>query len=105
MTLRIIKREKAKHDLIELADFIAHDNLDAAYRFITASENAFQLLSQTPGAGAPQDFRNPVLQGLRMWPIRGFEKHLVFYREIPDGLEIVRILHASRDIEALFTEE
>jgi toxin ParE1/3/4 len=40
-----------------------------------------------------------------MWPDRGFDKHLIFYRETDEGLEIVRILHTARDINALFGEE
>jgi plasmid stabilization system protein ParE len=35
-------------------------------------------------------------------PIRGFEKHVIFYRPIANGIEVVRVLHASRDLEAMF---
>ena len=104
MTLRIIKRAKAKDDVIELADYIARDNLDAAEGFIKAAEAAFRFLAETPGAGASREYFMPDLEGLRMWPIRGYEKHLVFYRQIPEGLEIVRVIHAARDIEGLFGE-
>ena len=105
MTRKILKRERAKRDIIELAAHIAHDNLEAAERFITAVETAFRLLAHTPGAGALRGSLDPALANLRMWPVRGFEKHLIFYRETPDGLEIIRVLHAARDIEALFPEE
>jgi plasmid stabilization system protein ParE len=40
-----------------------------------------------------------------MWPIHGFEKHLIFYRPLKDAVEIVRVLHASRDIRRIFEEE
>lgn len=35
-----------------------------------------------------------------------FPKHLVFYRPLPDerGVEIVRVLHGARDLEALMSE-
>lgn len=47
----------------------------------------------------------PTLAGLRMWPIRRFERYLIFYRQIPEGIEIVRLLHAARDLEILFEKE
>lgn len=105
MTPPVIKREQAKCDLIDLAAYIAQDSIDAAERFIDAAETAFKFLAETPGAGAPREYLTPALAGLRMWPIRGFEKHLIFYRQTSHGLEIVRVLHCARDIEGLFDEE
>jgi hypothetical protein len=29
---------------------------------------------------------------------------LVFYRPVPDGIEVVRVLHATRNIRRLFEE-
>lgn len=100
--MRIVRRETALRDLLELASYIAEDNLEAAERFLDASESTFQFLLETPGAGVQREFLDPALVGLRMWPIRGFDKYLVFYREIGDGIEIIRVLHAARDIEYLF---
>lgn len=105
MTLKLIKRKKSKHDIIELADYIAHDSMEVAERFMDAAEAAFQFLARTPGAGARRDYLSSSLAGLRVWPIRGFEKHLIFYRDTPEGLEIVRVLHAARDIEAILQSE
>lgn len=105
MTARIAKRAKAKQDLIDLAEYIARDNVDAAERFVDAAEAAFLLLSKTPGAGATSEFFTSELAGVRVWPIRGFEKHLIFYRQLADGLEIVRVIHSARDIATLFDED
>jgi toxin ParE1/3/4 len=40
-----------------------------------------------------------------MWRVRGFAKHLIFYRPIEDGIEVIRILHASRDLAAVLDED
>ena len=88
-------------DLIEQADFIAQDNVDAAERFLTATENAFQFLAENPSAGRLREFSNARLSGIRMWPIRGFDKHLIFYRDLSDAVEIIRVLHAARDIDRI----
>ena len=44
------------------------------------------------------------LDGLRMLRIPKFEKYLVFYRPVPEGTEIIRVLHAARDIPSIFGE-
>jgi plasmid stabilization system protein ParE len=34
--------------------------------------------------------------------VSGFENHLIFYRAIPGGIEVLHVYHGARDIEALF---
>jgi plasmid stabilization system protein ParE len=34
---------------------------------------------------------------LRMWRVRHFEKYLIFYQPIPDGVQIERVIHAAQD--------
>src|SRR3954469_9437762 len=62
-------------------------------------------LSATPGIGAPRPRANPALRALRMHPVRGFDSHLLFYRPIPDGIELIRVLHGARDIDAILKDE
>ena len=102
MNRKILKRRLAAQDIVELAAYIAQDSIQAAERFLEATENAFHFLAESPGAGARRTFKDPDLSDIRMWPIRGFDKHLVFYREDPSGIEVIRVLHAARDIPALF---
>jgi toxin ParE1/3/4 len=42
---------------------------------------------------------------LRIWRIDGFPNHLIFYRPIEGGIEIVRVLHGARDIDAVLESE
>ena len=58
-----------------------------------------------PGLGERRQTANPRLEGLRVWRIQGFEKHLIFYRPVDDGIEIVRVLHGARDIDRLLESE
>jgi toxin ParE1/3/4 len=41
---------------------------------------------------------------MRMFRVKDFPKHLVFYRPIEGGIEVIRVLHASRNLAALFEE-
>jgi len=36
-----------------------------------------------------------------MWALPGFENDLVFYREQPDYVDVIRVLHAALDIPAV----
>ena len=100
--LTVVARAQAREDLNELADHLAMDSIDVAERFIAAVESAFAFLAETPGAGARREYVSPALSGLRMWSIHGFEKHLIFYREHDNALDVIRVLHSARDIEAIF---
>lgn len=99
---RIIKRPVAKRDLIEQADFIAQDNLEAALRFLAAAEKTFAQLARLPNIGKSRKVKSRVSANVRQFPITGFEKYLVFYRPIKGGIEILRVLHGARDLNRIF---
>jgi toxin ParE1/3/4 len=48
--------------------------------------------------------RTAPVPGLRLWRIKGFEKYRIFYRPKGQGIEVVRVLHGHRDIEAAFDD-
>jgi toxin ParE1/3/4 len=48
MPSQIQKTPQAANDLIDIASYIAEDNLDAAERFLDAAEEAFALLASMP---------------------------------------------------------
>jgi toxin ParE1/3/4 len=102
---RIAIRPRADRDLDEHAAFIARDNLDAGRRFYDAAAQAFEQLATLPEMGSPRTFRNPALTGIRLWRLPSFERYLIFYRPIPDGIEVIRVLHAARDIDAILERE
>ena len=41
----------------------------------------------------------PSYPGLRSWSVGNY---VIFYRQVSTGIDIVRVLHGARDIEALF---
>ncbi len=105
MSRVIRKRPRAQKDLDDLAYYIAQDNPSAGFRFYEAAEKAFRQLLDMPGMGGTWASPNPRLVGLRVWPIRGFENHLVFYRPNEEGIEIVRVLHGFRDLDRILESE
>lgn len=99
------KRPLVIHDLIELATYIAEDNLDASDRFLTAAEQTFKQLAKMPGMGKLSQFSNPNLTDVRQQPVKGLQKYLVFYRPTDSGVEILRVIHGARDFEAILDED
>lgn len=102
---RIIKRERALDDLEHRSEYIRQHNPRAALRFLDAAEATFQRLAAMPGMGARYEPDHPALAELRFFPISRFKKDLIFYRPLPDGIEVVRVLHGARDIYGILAEE
>jgi toxin ParE1/3/4 len=88
----------ARQDLDEIHDYIAADSPTAAARWIDRLEGECQKLAGMPGMGRR---REELGRDLRSF-VAG--RYLIFYRDHPDRLEIVRVLHGARDIESFFTE-
>src|SRR5918995_4927035 len=101
MSHRIIRLRQARTDLIETALYLEEHSPDAAPRFLAAVEDALALLAEMPGAGAERHLNNPALQGPRMPPVKGFERHLIFYRPTSAGIELIRLYHAARDVDEI----
>jgi toxin ParE1/3/4 len=94
---RIIRTPQAHLDLIEIGLYIAEDNLEAALKVLDAMEDKFKLLARSPELGRKREELAP---GLRSFPAA--HNYLVFYKPIDNGIEIIRVLHGSRDIEPMF---
>lgn len=103
---RAIRRTwQARRDVIEAADYIAETSLNASDRFLQATETAFKILADMPGIGALRDYDNPNYAGMRMSPVPGFRKYLVFYLTHEEDIEIIRVLHGARDLTRIFAPE
>lgn len=101
MKSRVVVRPKARVDIAEIADYIAEENLEAAGRFLDELYQAFNALAKLPLMGSARRFRRERLKGLRLWPVPHFGKHLVVYRPLDAGIEVIRVLHGARNIEKL----
>jgi toxin ParE1/3/4 len=99
----------AKRDLIDHYARIALDKVAPAERLLMVARESFERLAATPGIGRAWESRNAKLSGVRVYPLpHGYRSYLVFYRPTSAGVEIIRVLHAARDVaavlDAMFTE-
>ncbi len=92
---RVLKRPEAESDLDEIWWYIAQDSPDHADRFLDRLQERFLALADFPKMGISRD---DIQAGLRSQPVGNY---LIFYFPLADGIEIVRVLHGSRDVENL----
>lgn len=99
---RIIRRPLAVADAEECAVYLGRDTPDVAFRFLNALEQTISMLAEFSGIGRNREFRNPAHAGLCSFAVTGFRNHLIFFRPLEDGIEVVRVLHGARDLDGLF---
>ncbi len=96
---RVTRRPAAATDIFEIWDHIAEDDLSAADRWVDQLDEQFQLWATQPMMGRAREELAP---GVRSIP---FGRYVVFYAPIDDGIDVIRVLHGARDIDALFGDD
>jgi toxin ParE1/3/4 len=89
---------EAKRDLEEIHDFIAQDNPTVALSFINWIQEKCHTVAASPEIGRK---REELGMELRSFPIKNY---IIFYRIKNANIQIIRILHAARDVESVFNE-
>ncbi len=106
MTGNVHKSRIALRDLDKIADYIQRKGRPKqAIRFLKAAESTFHRLVTVPNFGTAYEPAKPRFAGLRYCPVGRYKSYVVFYRPTPDGIEVLRVLHSSRDLEDLLTED
>jgi len=91
----------AQHDLAEIFEYIARErlSLSAAARVVLDLTEKADLYAAQPllAASRPElgdDLRSFVLH-----------RYMVVYRPFDGGIEVIRVLHGSRDVFAIFRRD
>lgn len=82
--------------LFDIWNFIAQDNTEAADRVEAAVFRACEFLAGTPLAGRTR--RDLTSLAVRFWVVQPYSNYLIVYDPARKPLQIIRILHAARDI-------
>jgi toxin ParE1/3/4 len=86
---------QAEDDLLEIWNYIARDSDRTADRFLDRLHEKFVTLARNPQTGRARPDLRP---DLRSFPNGAY---LILYRVIDGGVEIVRVLHAARNLDDL----
>jgi toxin ParE1/3/4 len=92
----------AREDLRAYATYLRHESPDVSDRFLLGAGEVFRMLMSHPLVGRLRAFTKPGSESIRSISVPGFPNHLMFYRPLPDRVEIVRVLHGSVDTRPVF---
>ena len=81
----------AYQDLNEIMRYISAHNPPAALRLTDQIEAECWRLARNPAIG---QLRPDLAPGLRFFPVANY---LIFYREWKEEIQIIRVIHGSRD--------
>lgn len=102
----IVLYDDPVHDeLIEQAAFYAQFDQALAIRFLEACEATFDFLLINQKAGTIREFELLGSMEIRMWRVKWFEKHLVFYTSVQRGIKILHVVHAAADYNRVFEND
>jgi toxin ParE1/3/4 len=91
---RVVRRPRARQDLLGIWRYIADDSGETrADKYLRRLNDVITYVAQRPLMGRERP-------EIREEGIRSFaaESHLIFYVVIPDGIELMRVIHGSQDL-------
>ena len=92
----IVSTPRAQADLLEIWLFMANNGRSAADRLLSRIEEILEMLAQHPLIGRSREELAPDLRSFTVG------SNIIFYRPLDDGIEVIRVLHSSRDLGIIF---
>jgi toxin ParE1/3/4 len=105
VSYRVSIHSKAMRDTNKYANYISKDSVDAALRFYESVTQTTRLIADHPARWPRYEAVDPRVGEIRRRAVVGFDKYIIFYRILDDVVEIVRVIHGSRDIPTILAEE
>jgi plasmid stabilization system protein ParE len=89
----------AEADLVEIWEYIAQDDFDAADAWIRRLRDAIESLAHNPGMGHTR--KDLTDHDVLFWPVGAY---LILYRVKNKMIEITAVTHGARDIPSFLIE-
>ena len=102
MSLRIVFTSLARADIVDTTQYLAERNANAAAKFPDCVRHSTRRLSEMPELGTVAPFEDRRSKNIRIWPVKDFSNHLIFYQVETDELVVLRVLHGATNYETLF---
>jgi len=94
--MRVVLAAAAKLDIQGIYDYAGEDGLEATDRLVDELDIAMRRLGDWPELGRPRPELRPGLRSLSSG------NYLIFYRINVSRVEILRVVHGRRDVDAIF---
>ena len=93
---RVTRRPQAEADILEIWAYIAEDSIVEADRWVDRLDESLLLWATQPKMGRTRDELSPGIRSL------AFGRYVVFFESLLDGIDVVRVLHGSKDLKEEF---
>jgi toxin ParE1/3/4 len=100
MKRQLIVEPRVLIDVADIFDHFSAADPRVAMRFYDAYDAALPLIEKFPEAGGRLLLEGHEHLDFRYVRPNGFDWYLIFYRLTDTTIEVVRVLHASRDLAA-----
>jgi toxin ParE1/3/4 len=94
--VRVLKRPEVVVDLEDIWWYVAQNSLRDADKLLDNIQEKLLRLAEFPQMGTSQNDLKPSLRSFAAG------NYLIFYFPLTDGIDVVRVLHGARDLEAIF---
>lgn len=91
---RVTRAAQADNDIADLLVYLSRQSPAAAARFRAALGSVSRSLARSSRLGRPRPDIGPTL---RSHPF--LNTYIIYYRIIPNGIEIARVFHGARDVD------
>jgi toxin ParE1/3/4 len=96
-------RARADADIDAAIDHFLQSSSAGAVHLVDELETVIGRLARRPGSGSQRYAKLAGLEGVRSRPI-GRTRYHVFYVELEESIEVIRVLHERRDIPSLLAD-
>jgi toxin ParE1/3/4 len=104
MRVRLRVSARAWADIQDSRDHLIEHDIDAALRFIDAVRETFSMLKAHPRLGPFYEAESLQAMGVRVKHVVNFRSYVMIYRFwSPNVVEVVRVLHTSRDHQSILS--
>jgi toxin ParE1/3/4 len=96
---RIVRRPSARLDVADIWIYLQDRSERAVDRFLDRLNETLQMLASNPYLGR---MRPDLMHELWSFVV---DPYVVYFLPLDDGIELVRVLHSSRDVASEFDSE
>jgi toxin ParE1/3/4 len=93
---RVLRTHQAEMDLVEILIPLYERNAAAGDRLADRIEERCERLARLPEVGSRCEELAPRLR----FSVIG--KYVIYYRPVEDGIQVIRVVHGSRDLKRIF---
>ena len=94
---KLVRRSVADSDILSVLDYYLENAPEYALAFVDDLERAYHHIRSFPESGSTRYAFELDLPNLRVWQCHQFP-YLIFYVDLPQQIEIWRVLHSKKDI-------